>query len=50
MQKLNSNQIVYVTLPKSDYVECSSEEIKEVNPDENWFMKIIDKIIETLKQ
>ena len=49
MQKLSSEQIVYVTLPKSDYVESSSEEIKEINLGENWFMKIIDKIAGTLK-
>ena len=49
MQKLSSEQIVYVTLPKSDYVESSFEEIRESNSNENWFMKIIDKIMETLK-
>ena len=49
MQKLSSDQIVYVTLPKSDYVESSSEEIKETSSDENWFMKIIDKIMQTIK-
>lgn len=49
MQKLSSEQIVYVTLPKTDYVESSSEEIKTSNSNSNWFMKIIDKIMETLK-
>lgn len=49
MQKLSAEQKVYVTLPKKDYVETSSEEIKDINKSPNWFMQIIDKIINTLK-
>lgn len=49
MQKLSSEQIVYVSLPKTDYVETSSEEIKESEDDSNWVIKIINKIINTLK-
>jgi len=49
MQKLSAEQKVYVTLPKKDYVETSSEEIKNVKTNSNWFMQIIDKIINTLK-
>lgn len=49
MQKLKDDQIKYVTLPKRDYVESSSETIKESDSNSNWFVKIIDKIIETLK-
>lgn len=49
MQKLSAEQKVYVTLPKSDYVESSSEEIRNTDTNENWFMRIIDKIMETLK-
>lgn len=49
MQKLSAEQKVYVTLPKSDYVESSSEEIKDTSSNNNWFIKIIDKIIDTLK-
>lgn len=48
MQKRANDQIVYVSLPKTDYVESSSEEIKE-ETSQNWFMQIIDKIMETLK-
>ncbi len=48
MQKLESNQIVYVSLPKSDYVESSSEEINTSNSDSNWIIQIINKIIDTL--
>lgn len=49
MQKLSNEQIVYVSLPKTDYVETSSEEIKENEKKSNWIMQIINKIIETLK-
>ncbi|MCI9366211.1 MAG: hypothetical protein HFJ54_06750 [Clostridia bacterium] len=49
MKKLSPEQKVYVTLPKKDYVETSSEEIKSINSNSNWFMQIIDKIINTLK-
>ncbi len=49
MKKLSTEQIIYVTLPKSDYVETSSEEIKEDEKSENWFMEIINKILGTLK-
>lgn len=49
MQKLKDEQIVYVTLPKRDYVESSSETIKKSESNSNWFMNIINKIIETLK-
>ncbi len=49
MKKLGTEQIVYVTLPKSDYVETSSEEIKEEEKSDNWFIEIINKIMETLR-
>ena len=49
MKKLGTEQILYVTLPKSDYVETSSDEIKEDEENSNWFMEIINKISETLK-
>lgn len=42
MQKLSSKQTVYVTLPKKDYVQTSSEKV--VIEEENWFEKLIDKI------
>lgn len=49
MKKLSSEQIVYVTLPKIDYVETSLEEITSEDTNSNWFVKIFNKIIETLK-
>lgn len=49
MQKLSSGQIVYVTLPKIDYVETSSEEIMEEDTNSNWLIRIFNKIIDTLK-
>ena len=44
MQKLNNRQTVYVTLPKKDYVEPASEEVVQ-EEEENWFQKLIDKIL-----
>lgn len=48
MQKVSAEQKVYVSLPKTDYVESSSEVIKEETSN-NWFMQIINKIMETIK-
>lgn len=48
MKKLTDDQIVWLTLPKTDYIESSSEEIKESKTNQNWFMIIINKIVETL--
>lgn len=44
MQKLNSTQAVYINLPKEDYVEPATEEIKK---EENitWYQKIINFIL-----
>lgn len=49
MKKLSTEQIVYVTLPKTDHVETSSEEIKSSDLEENWIMQIINKIIDSFK-
>lgn len=49
MQKRVPEQTVLVTLPKTDYVETSSEEIKDENKNSNWFIELINKIIDTLK-
>lgn len=49
MQKRSPEQTVFVTLPKTDYVETSSEQIKENEKNSNWFMEIVNKIIDTLK-
>lgn len=43
MQKLSSKQTVYVTLPKKDYVQTSSEKVV-IEEEKNWFEKLIDKI------
>ena len=48
MKKMDPEQIIYVTLPKTDYVETSSEEINDEKSNSNWFMNIINKIIDTL--
>ena len=44
MNKLKDKQKVYVTLPKKDYTETSTENIK-IDNNENWFQKIINKIL-----
>ena len=43
MQKLTNRQIIYVTLPKKDYVESASEKVV-IEDQENWFQKFVDKI------
>lgn len=43
MQKLTSKQIIYVTLPKKDYVESASEKVV-VEEEKNWFEQIVEKI------
>lgn len=49
MQKLSTEQIIYVTLPKTDHVETSSDEIKSSDLEKNWIVKFIDKIIQNFK-
>lgn len=41
MQKLDNRQTVYVNLPKQDYVEPASEEIKKED-NTTWFQKIVN--------
>lgn len=48
MQKLSPEQKIYVTLPKNDYVETSSEDI-EKKDEPNWVIQIFNKILDTLK-
>lgn len=43
MQKLDSKQTVYITLPKKDYVESASEKVV-IEEEKNWFEQIISKI------
>ncbi len=49
MQKLSPEQKVYVTLPKTDHVETSSDEIKAASTKDNWLIDIINKIIDSFK-
>lgn len=44
MQKLTTNQTIYITLPKKDYVESASEEVI-IEKDKSWFEEIIDNIL-----
>lgn len=41
MQKLDTNNKIYVSLPKKDYIESASKKIKE-EKNENWFTKLIN--------
>lgn len=43
MQKLTSKQTVYVSLPKTDYVETPSETVV-IDEETNWFQEILNKI------
>ena len=43
MQKLTNKQIVYVSLPKKDYVESASEKVA-IKDQTNWFEKLVNKI------
>ncbi len=43
MQKLKSDQIVYVNLPKQDYIQPASEQVN-VNTKENFIQKLINDI------
>ena len=48
MQKLSNDQIIYVNLPKTDYVETSPEEI-EKNQEQNLFIKTINTLLSKIK-
>ena len=41
MKKLDNNQKVYVSLPKEDYVESSTEQV-ETGEDETWWQALIN--------
>ena len=43
MQKLTSKQTVYISLPKEDYVEHSTEEVI-IGEEKNWFESFINSI------
>lgn len=43
MQKLTNRQTLYVSLPKKDYVEAATEEVKK-EEDKNWFQNLVDSL------
>ena len=43
MNKLSDKQKVYVTLPKKDYIESTTESVK-IEEESNWFQSIVNKI------
>lgn len=43
MNKLSDKQKVYVTLPKKDYIESTTESVK-IEEEVNWFQSLINKI------
>jgi cell division protein FtsL len=43
MQKLTNRQTLYVSLPKKDYVEAASEEVKKED-NKNWFQNMVDSL------
>ena len=44
MKKIDESQKVYVNLPKKDYVEPASEQVK-VTEEKNWFQQVLDTIM-----
>ncbi len=44
MQKLTNKQIVYVSLPKKDYIETASEKVI-IEDEKSWWEKLIAKIL-----
>ncbi len=42
MQKLTNKQIVYVALPKKDYIEAASEKVI-IEDEKNWWEKLVEK-------
>ncbi len=49
MQKLSTSQIVYVTLPKVDYVETSASEVTNDEKSTNVIMDILSKILDIIR-
>lgn len=43
MQKLTNKQTIYVTLPKKDYVESTTEKLI-IEKQKNWFEQLVEKI------
>ena len=45
MQKLTNRQTVYISLPKTDFVESASERILMEEESEGWFQRMLSKIM-----
>ena len=48
MSKLDSSKTVYINLPRQDYVESASEEVK-LEEKKNWFQEIVDMVLNKIK-
>lgn len=48
MQKLENSQKIYISLPKKDYVEAATEEVK-IEVDKTWYEKVIDGFVKKIK-
>ncbi len=48
MQKLDNNQKVYVSLPKTDYIETASEKVI-IEDNSSWFQKLLNKLTKIIK-
>ena len=48
MQKLNSKQTIYITLPKTDYIESATEEVV-IEDNTSGFKGIINKVMNIFK-
>ena len=48
MQKLNPSQTIYITLPKTDYIEPAAEEVI-IEKEDTGFERIINKIVNIFK-
>jgi len=49
MSEPSAEQKVYISLPKTDHIETSTEEVKSNASEENWFLTLINKITKNFK-
>lgn len=49
MRELSAEQKVYVSLPKTDHIETSSDTVITSESKENWFMDLINKIAKSFR-
>ena len=45
MQKLTNDQKIYVSLPKKDYVQPTTEDIIKSNKNNNWFKTTVSALL-----